>query len=386
MAEEEKEAPQPSSPRVRRLCIAGAAGLAAALVGTVTWLAVREPATSTELVLFGNVDVREVDVAFNEGDRIVTMQVEEGDPVEAGQLLAEIDSSRLEHLVLEAEARVAAQRAVVARFEHGSRPEEIQRARAEVEAAQAELADAAVTHERFEKLGRGDAASQQRVDDARAAHLLAQARLKVAEENLRLAIEGPRAEDTEAARSELRAAENALELARHRLADTRLYAPADGTVLTRILEPGAVVLPNSPVYTLALADVVWVRAYLSEPDLGRVFPGMKAEITSDSFPDRTHEGWVGFISPTAEFTPKPVETPDLRTSLVYRTRIYVRNPDHTLRQGMPVTVRLSLAQPPPSAADAPRDAPEPKTSGPAGGVEGSDAASVPQPPRERPTP
>ncbi|MGD2047457.1 MAG: efflux RND transporter periplasmic adaptor subunit, partial [Gemmatimonadota bacterium] len=205
-------------------------------------------------------------------------------------------------------------------------------------------------------------------------------------ENLRLAIEGPRAEDIQAARSELRAAENALELARHRLANTRLYAPADGTVLTRILEPGAVVLPNSPVYTLALADGVWVRAYLSERDLGRVFPGMKAEITSDSFPDRPHEGWVGFISPTAEFTPKPVETPDLRTSLVYRVRIYVRAPDHTLRQGMPVTVRLSLAQTPPPVADPPSDAPEPKTSDPSGGVEASNAGSVPPPPPKRPAP
>jgi HlyD family secretion protein len=94
------------------------------------------------------------------------------------------------------------------------------------------------------------------------------------------------------------------------------------------------------VYTIALTDHVWVRTYVSETNLGRVYPGMKADITSDSFPNRHHSGWVGFISPTAEFTPKPVETPDLRTSLVYRLKVYVDNPDHTLRQGMPVTVAL----------------------------------------------
>jgi HlyD family secretion protein len=339
-----------SAPRHWR--IAAAVALVALLAAGAWWFARRDRPPPNQLLLYGNVDVREVDVAFNEGDRIVAMHVEEGDRVEAGQLLAELDDARLEHVVLEAEANVAAQRAVVARFEVGSRPEEIQRARAEVAAAEAELADARVTHERAEKLSRSDAASQQQLDDARAAHLAARARLEVARENLRLAVEGPRSEDVEAARAQLQADQNALELARHRMADTKLFAPAPATVRVRILEPGSVVLPNTPVYTLALSDPVWVRAYLSEPDLGRVFPGMKAWVVSDSFPDQSHAGWVGFVSPTAEFTPKPVETPDLRTSLVYRTRIYVRNPDHTLRQGMPVTVRIPLDQEP---------TPEPRT-------------------------
>ena len=309
--------------------------------GLLWYFSTRKVSTN-ELVLYGNIDVREVDVAFNEGDRIIAMHVEEGDSVTKGELLAELDSSRLEHTVLVAKAEVASQTAVLARFEHGSRPEEISRARAEVAAAEADLHDARVSHQRQDELVKAKVASQQLADDARAAHLMAEARLKAAKENLRLAIEGPRSEDTEAARAQLSADQNALELAQHRLDDTKLYAPADGTVLTRILEPGAVVLPNTPVYTLALSDRLWVRTYLSEADLGRVAPGMEAEIASDSFPDRRYSGWVGFISPTAEFTPKPVETPDLRTSLVYRARVYVRNPDNTLRQGMPVTVHLKL--------------------------------------------
>ena len=181
-------------------------------------------------------------------------------------------------------------------------------------------------------------------------------------------------EDIQAAEAQLRADENALELAEHRLDDAKLYAPATGIVLTRIVEPGAVVLPNSPVYTIALTDPVWVRTYVPETILGRVHPGMKADITGDSFPDRHYAGWVGFISPTAEFTPKPVETPELRTSLVYRMRVYVDNPDHTLRQGMPVTVALLEGEPrkqaprPPDASrpEGPPDASQPEASPDAG--------------------
>jgi HlyD family secretion protein len=324
----------------RRLAAAAAVVLLGAVVAGA-WLLHRNGGEATRpLTLYGNVDIRQVDLAFNESDRIVRMHVDEGDAVEPGQLLAELDGSRIEHLVAEAEARVAAQRAVLARLERGSRPEEITRARAELAAAQATMEDAARNASRLAQLAQRNAASQRAYDDARALELTTRAQVRAAKQNLALAIEGPRAEDIDAARAELRAAQNALELARHRAADTKLYAPAPGIVLTRILEPGAVVLANSPVYTIALADPVWVRTYVSEPDLGRVVPGTKAAITSDSFPDRVYAGWVGFVSPSAEFTPKTVETPDLRTSLVYRVRVYASNPDRTLRQGMPVTVRL----------------------------------------------
>jgi HlyD family secretion protein len=386
VVEGERAATHAAAPGGRRLLLAGAIAVVALLIGAAAWVALRDRKPSADLLLFGNVDVREVDLAFNESDRVVAMYVEEGDRVEASQLLAELDSSRLEHVVLEAEANVAAQRAIVARFERGSRPEEIERARAELAGVQAELADARATHERLKTLARSDAASRQREDDARAAHLAAVARQKVAEENLRLAVEGPRSEDIEAARAKLQADENALELARHRLADTKLHAPADGTVVTRIVEPGAVVLPSSPAYTLALAHPVWVRTYVSERDLGRVVPGMKAEITNDSYPERKYEGWVGFISPTAEFTPKPVETPDLRTSLVYRMRVYVRTPDHTLRQGMPVTVRLAPDQSPPTAIGGRRRAQKSEPRDATGVTDAAEGAPAPQLPGEPPAP
>ena len=353
--------PTDHAPRARRR-LGLIVGFLVILSGAGYWYVYggREP-PSNELILYGNIDIREVDVAFNEAGRVIAMHVEEGDAVEAGHLLAEIDAARLEHPMLQAEAKVAAQRALLARFEHGSRPEEVERARAGVRVAEAELEDTRLTHERLQELLGSDLASRQLTDDANAHFLTAQARLDMAHEELKLAVQGPRSEDTEAVRAQLRADENALELARHRLLDTKLYAPASSIVRTRIVEPGAVVLPNTPVYSLALSDPVWVRVYLSEPDLGHVFPGMQAEITSDSFPTSPRSGWVGFISPTAEFTPKPVESPDLRSSLVYQARIYLHDPDHTLRQGMPVTVRLSLDRGSPSAPRASDVEPMPAT-------------------------
>lgn len=342
---------------MRRTIVAALLASVVAAIGLAVWLGVRadENAAIDSLVVYGNVDVRQVDLAFNESDRIVRMYVAEGDRVTSGQLLAELDGDRLEHTVAEAQARVAAQRAVVARLEHGSRPQEIERAHAELAAVEADMREAQRNAERLENLAGKNVASRQAYEDARALYLSTRARAQAARENLRLAVEGPRREDIEAAQEELRAAQNALELAEHRYADTRLHAPAAGTILTRILEPGAVVLPNSPVYTLALSDPVWVRTYVSEPHLGRVIPGTKAEITTDSFPDHVYRGWVGFVSPSAEFTPRSVETPELRTSLVYRVRVYVKDPDDTLRQGMPVTVRLALAAGPRHDDTAPDD-------------------------------
>jgi HlyD family secretion protein len=110
----------------------------------------------------------------------------------------------------------------------------------------------------------------------------------------------------------------------------------------RILEPGDWASPQTPAFTLALTEPLWVRAYVPEPSLGRVVPGTRAEIRTDSFPDRVYRGWVGAVSPTAEFTPKNVETPDLRTRLVYQVRVFVCDPGDALRLGMPATVTIPL--------------------------------------------
>ena len=302
----------------------------------------KEPLNRTSLVLYGNVDIREVDLTFNNSEHIGQLLVQEGDRVSKGQLLATLHKERLQAELAVAEANVAVQKAVVARFEAGSRPEEVRQARANVSAARSKLTDAQVTFKRMQKLFEKKLISRQSVDDAQAILDTARANLKVAEEALALAVKGPRSEDIDAARALLQANEAQLALAREVLKDTELYAPENGIIRNRILEPGDMATPQIPVFTLALTNPVWVRTYVPETELGRLSPGMSAEVSTDSYPDKTYLGWIGYISPTAEFTPKSVETPELRTRLVYQLRVYICNPRDELHLGMPVTVTVPL--------------------------------------------
>lgn len=313
-----------------------------AVAGAGAWYGYLRPPPSDDgpFLLYGNVDVRQVRLAFRVGGRIGDMHLEEGDPATSGDLLAALDRDTLDIQVSLAEAEVASHEANLRKYETGSRPEEIAQAQASVAELQAALDNAVSVLERRGQLLRDGHISRQAYDDALAQKTEAEARLSAAQEALDLALAGFREEDIAVARANLLAAEARLARARTDLADTALYAPAAGTILSRIQEPGAIVAAGEPVYTLSLSDPVWVRTYVAEPDLGRVHPGMAAEVITDTAPDRPYSGHIGFISPVAEFTPKTVETPDLRTDLVYRMRVIVDNPDLGLRQGMPVTVRL----------------------------------------------
>jgi HlyD family secretion protein len=319
--------------------------LVAAGAGGWWYFGSSEGQDESRLWLYGNVDIRETDLAFNNSEHIDRLLVQEGDRVSKGQLVATLHRERLEAEVAAAEARVAAQRAVVARLEVGSRPEEVRQARANVTAARSRLSDAQVTYTRTHDLSEKKLISQQTVDDAQTSLDTAHADLEVAQQVLALAVEGPRTEDIEEAKALLKASEAELALAREVLKDTELYAPATGVIRDRLLEPGDMVSPQTPVLTLALTDPVWVRAYASERYLGRLVPGMSAEVSTDSYPGKRYQGWIGFISPTAEFTPKNVETPELRTRLVYQVRVHVCNPQDELRLGMPATVSIPLDQP-----------------------------------------
>ncbi len=319
------------------VAVAGAAGFA-------WWLNHRET-NSRELTLYGNVDLRQVELSFNNSERIAAVLVHEGEYVRQGQLLARLDTRRLEPQVAQAEAETAAQRQVVRRLRSGSRPEEIAQARANVESARADAVNARLQYERLKsaaELSAGRAVRQQDVDSAKSALDVAEAKLVVNRKALDLAVIGPRQEDIAEAEARLRANEAQLALLREQLADARLVAPMDGVVRNRILEPGEMVTPQKPVFSLAIIDPKWVRAYVTESDLGKIRQGMAASVFVDSFPNRRFEGWIGFISPVAEFTPKTVQTEELRSSLVYEVRVFVKDPKDELRLGMPGTVHLSL--------------------------------------------
>jgi HlyD family secretion protein len=320
-------------------------------VGLWLWHSRTQATASDQLKLFGNVDIRQVQLAFNGNERIAAVLAQEGDRVKAGQPLAELDTQRLEAKVASREAQAAAQHEVVARLQAGNRPEEIRKARADMEAAQADLQNAELTWNRVSGLVTQNVDSQQRADDARAALDVAKGRLTSLTETYKLMVLGPRHEDIAAAKATLRAYEADLALARRERADATLYAPTNGVIEARLLEPGDMVSPQKPVFTLALDDPLWVRAYVPETGLGKIRLGMRAAVTTDSFRDKQYGGWIGFISPTAEFTPKTVETAEVRTRLVYQVRVFVRNPQGELRLGMPTVVTIPLHQSQTAGAD-----------------------------------
>jgi HlyD family secretion protein len=242
------------------------------------------------IVLYGNVDVRQVDLGFRVSGRIEAMPYQEGDAVPQGNLIAHLDKQPYEDQVRQAKARI--------------------------DSVKASLKNAELLAERRRGLVGTGAISSVEYDDAVSARDVSSANLKEAEASLGIAMTS--------------------------LKDTEIYAPNDGVILTRIREPGAIVKAADPIYTLSLTSPIWVRAYISEPLLGKVYPGMPAEVFTDTKGGKVYQGHVGFISPVAEFTPKTVETRQLRTDLVYRLRIIADNPDQGLRQGMPVTVKLKV--------------------------------------------
>lgn len=333
---------------MKRISLRIAIGLlvvAVAVVAVWAWSARQRAAKHDPLILFGNVDIRQVQLAFNDNERITALFVQEGDCVHAEQLLATLDSRRFEATVADTEAKMAAQREVVARLDAGNRPEEISKARADMEAARASLQHAQITFDRVKDLRAEQVVPPQDLDDARAALDVATAQLAAAKQTYDLMVIGPRKEDIAAAKATLKATEAAVSLAKQDLMNAKLYAPTNGVIQDRLLEPGDMASPQKPVLTLALNDPVWIRAYVSEPDLGKIRQGMKAEVTTDSFRDKRYAGWIGFISPTAEFTPKTVETAEVRTKLVYQVRVFVQNPQGELRLGMPAVVTIPLNQP-----------------------------------------
>ncbi|MGF6228669.1 HlyD family secretion protein [Inquilinus ginsengisoli] len=292
------------------------------------------------LTLYGNVDIRQAELGFRVSGRLAEMKLEEGEAVTAGTVLARLDDRPFQDSVAAAKASVAARQADLDKLVAGPRVAEIAQGRATVAEREADLANAKLAFDRTQELRQKGNAPQSTLDQTVAARDMAQARLEADRHALELLLEGSRAEDIAAGRANLAAAQADLATAETSLADATLEAPADGIILSRVAEPGAIMAPSSVAYVLSLTRPVWIRAYVAEPDLGRVHPGLMVEVVTDTRPDRPYRARVGFVSPVAEFTPKTVQTPELRTDLVYRLRIIVDEPDPALRQGMPVTVRM----------------------------------------------
>jgi HlyD family secretion protein len=293
--------------------------------------------------LSGNVDVHQVELAFRVSGRISAVKVQEGDTVSAGQVLAELDPVPFRTDVDSASADLAQAQAQLDKTRRGFRVEEVAQARANVAQRAADLENAQVTLRRQQQLVAAGLVTHQQIDDAQARVHMSEAALAASREQLALELRGSRIEDIAAQEATVAAAQARVEKAQTALADATLLAPSKGIISVRARELGAIVQAGQTVYTLTLNDPVWIRAYVSQPRLGRIKPGMRVSVAIDSMPGRRYDGTVGFISPEAEFTPKTVQTEQVRDDLVYRLRVIASDPDNVFRQGMPVTVLIAAA-------------------------------------------
>jgi len=264
-------------------------------IGSLIYFRSQKKPDPNILNLYGNIEIRQVDLSFRVEGKISKMLVEEGDAVKKGQLLAYLEDTKYKSTY--------------------------EKNMADINAFKANSINAKAQYSRNIPLCADGTTSKQECDTLK---------------NTR-----------DSSKATLDASVASSKGAKKDLLDTRLYAPEDGIIMTRVQEPGAVAEPSQAVYTMAKSKPVWVRAYIPETNLANVKYGMKAKVLTDTVNPKTgkpreYTGWVGYISPVAEFTPKTVQTEDLRTDLVYRVRIYIYDIDEYLRQGMPVTVNLNL--------------------------------------------
>lgn len=292
------------------------------------------------LTLYGNVDIRTVDLGFRVGGRLAKLEVDEGDHVVAGAPLGELDDAPYQVRIQQAQANLEAAQANLDLLNAGYRDQVIAQARERAAQAESAFQYAKRNFDRLTRLRQQNAVAQDTVDAAEDRKDQAKADLAAAQQQLDQYLQGNRPEQIAQGQAQVSQAQAALAAAQLDAQDTHLFAPADGTILVRAREPGAMLTQGATVLTLALSKPMWIKAYIDEPQLGEAQPGRQMLITTDSAPGTAYKGHIGFVSPTAEFTPKTVQTEELRTSLVYRLRVILDEDAPLLRQGMPVTLRF----------------------------------------------
>lgn len=318
--------------------------VAAAGGAIVLWLALRGDGPSrTRLSVSGTVEATEAQLGFPAPGLLQEVKAREGDAVRAGDALAHLDRAETEARRAQAEAQVAAARALLEQLERGFRREEVAQGEAARDAARQRLADAERDLERTRQLFDAGAVSREALDKAQLAGDLARSQATQAEEQLRLLRAGTRREQIDAQRAQLAQAEAALRASEATLANLTIRAPFDGVITVRHREPGEIVPAGSAVLTLLNRDDRWVRVYIPETRLGAVRLGQPATLTSDADRHRTYGGEVVFIASEAEFTPKTVQTQEERVKLVYAVKVRITgDPDYALKPGLPVDVRIDV--------------------------------------------
>jgi HlyD family secretion protein len=290
----------------------------------------------------GNIEVTDAEVSFKIPGRVEQRLVDEGEMVQKGACVAALETVDLAAEVAMREAELLAAQSNLAELEAGSRPEEI-------EAAKARLASAKADNERLEsdfrsgqQLLEKTVISEEDFIHRKGLFEAAAARMREAGEQLKLVQQGPRKEQIDQARARVEQAKAALTLAQTRLGYAKLVSPLSGVVLSKNVEPGEYVAPGTPVVTVGELEKPWLRAYINETDLGRVKLGQRVLVTTDTYPGKKYEGTLSFIASQAEFTPKNVQTQKERVKLVYRIKVTIPNPKLELKPGMPADAEILL--------------------------------------------
>ncbi|MCG6036111.1 HlyD family efflux transporter periplasmic adaptor subunit [Acinetobacter baumannii] len=320
--------------------------IAVVIIGFWAWKYHNKNQKDNVLTLYGNVDIRQVSLAFEQSGRIEKLLVQEGDKVKAGQLLATLNTNALHIQAKQAQAQLKAQKEAIVKQDVGARPEEISQAKAQLASAQAELDKTNKNLQRLQILVSstdGRAISQQELDYAKSNKDSAEAAVRERQANLELIIKGARQEDREATKAQYEVTKANLDLINYNLTQAELKSPVNAVVRARLQEVGDMTTAQKAVYTLALTDPKWIRVYVNEQDLSSIKMGGTAQVIRDSDPNQPINGKIGYISSVAEFTPKTVQTEEIRTTLVYEVRVYVNDPNDQLKMGQPVTVKVPLA-------------------------------------------
>ncbi|MFZ0734246.1 MAG: efflux RND transporter periplasmic adaptor subunit [Candidatus Sulfotelmatobacter sp.] len=318
----------------------------AALIATGVYLYPRLTKDSkppNELVLSGNIEAHESLVSFKVQGRIIELPIEEGQSVENGALLARLDDADYKQRVRIDEAGVRVRQSNLALTLAGTREQEIKAERENMIDAQADMQQKKLDDDRAGRLFSEDAISAQDRDLADTALKRSRATFQAAQQKYNEAVEGSRKEDIAIAEANLKEASANLGMSRVNLDYTVLRAPTAGVITVREAELGEVMVPGTPVVTLADLDHIWLRAYVAESDLGRIRWGQGADVTTDTYPGKRYHGRISFIASDAEFTPKSVQTYKERVMLVYRIKIDIDNPNHELKPGMPADAHITLA-------------------------------------------
>ncbi|MGR2825057.1 HlyD family efflux transporter periplasmic adaptor subunit [Acinetobacter sp. 1124_18A] len=320
--------------------------IAVVIIGFWAWKYHNKKQLDSFLTLYGNIDIRQVSLAFEQSGRIEKLLVQEGDKVKAGQVLATLNTNALQIQAKQAQAQLKAQQEAIVKQDVGARPEEISQAKAQLASAQAELDKTNKNLQRLQILVSstdGRAISQQELDYAKSNKDSAEAAVRERQANLELIIKGARQEDREATKAQYEVTKANLDLINYNLTQAELKSPVNAVVRARLQEVGDMTTAQKAVYTLALTDPKWIRVYVNEQDLSSIKMGGTAQVIRDAYPKQPIHGKIGYVSSVAEFTPKTVQTEEIRTTLVYEVRVYVNDPNDQLKMGQPVTVKVPLA-------------------------------------------